>query len=118
MSGEDVGYEYDELQRLTRAASTAGPIWTRTFSYDGFGNLTGGVTDGVGWVQGVNAANNRLTGSTYDGSGNPVEASPFTRGYDFENRLTYDQVTDDMVRLRSRGEAGTGGRRGCIRTRW
>ena len=88
-----MGYEYDELQRLTRAASTAGPIWTRTFSYDGFGNLTGGVTDGVGWVQGVNAANNRLTGSTYDGSGNPVNATPFTRWFDFENRLSYDEYT-------------------------
>jgi hypothetical protein len=45
-SGEEVSYQYDELQRLISAVTT-GPEWGLSFSYDGFGNrLNQSVTKG------------------------------------------------------------------------
>ncbi len=38
VTGEEVQYTYDALQRLTRA-ETIGPEWGATYGYDGFGNL-------------------------------------------------------------------------------
>ena len=39
ISGEEVVYQYDELNRLIHAGTT-GPAWGLSFSYDGFGNRT------------------------------------------------------------------------------
>ena len=39
VSGEEVNYQYDALQRLSSAATT-GSEWGHNFSYDGFGNKT------------------------------------------------------------------------------
>lgn len=39
ITGEEVSYSYDSLQRLI-AAATTGPDWGLSFTYDGFGNLT------------------------------------------------------------------------------
>ena len=48
ISGEEVVYQYDELNRLIRAETT-GPAWGLNFSYDGFGNRTAQtVTKGPG----------------------------------------------------------------------
>ena len=48
VSGEEVNYQYDALQRLS-SASTTGPEWGLNFSYDGFGNKTAQtVTEGNG----------------------------------------------------------------------
>jgi YD repeat-containing protein len=38
LSGEEVSYQYDSLNRLV-SAMTTGPEWGQSFSYDGFGNL-------------------------------------------------------------------------------
>ena len=66
VSGEDITYQYDALNRL-KSATAAGPDpWSQTYNYDGFGNSTGadpatnrlGVTDANG-----NAA---VMGETYD----------------------------------------------------
>ena len=46
ITGEEVTYQYDSLQRLISAVTT-GPEWGQSFSYDGFGNRTGAtVTKG------------------------------------------------------------------------
>ena len=39
INGETVTYQYDAIQRLVSASSTAG--WSSGYSYDGYGNLTG-----------------------------------------------------------------------------
>jgi len=45
VTGENVSYTYDSLNRLIAAATTnrTGPIWGDSYSYDGFGNLTSKV---------------------------------------------------------------------------
>jgi YD repeat-containing protein len=40
ITGENVSYAYDALNRLI-AASTADNTWGNVYTYDGFGNLTG-----------------------------------------------------------------------------
>lgn len=41
VTGEDVQYTYDSLQRLVSAeTNSSGPQWGTTYFYDGFGNLT------------------------------------------------------------------------------
>jgi RHS repeat-associated protein len=82
---------------VTSASVTSG--WSQNFVYDGFGNLTGktGTGGAPSWVpaNGVNPANNRLLGLTYDDNGNQVTipmtagmTDAFTATYDPENRMT------------------------------
>ena len=40
MTGENVSYTYDSLNRLIAAATTGGVQWGESYSYDGFGNMT------------------------------------------------------------------------------
>ncbi len=40
ITGEEVSYTYDSLNRLTKAETTDS-AWGQAFAYDGFGNLTG-----------------------------------------------------------------------------
>src|SRR6266404_104016 len=51
ISGEEVNYSYDGLQRLISAVTTDSPNWPQwgqSFSYDGFGNRTAAtVTKGI-----------------------------------------------------------------------
>src|SRR5579883_1795254 len=92
VSGEQVNYTYDALKRLT-AASTTGPQWGQTFSYDGFGNLTAKtVTKGAGanWAQAYDPSTNHAIanpGLTYDANGNQYNANQ-NQSFDTENRLT------------------------------
>src|SRR5436309_97868 len=63
ISGEEVTYGYDSLQRLISAVTT-GPEWGQSFSYDGFGNRTAAtVTKGTAPSSSfsINAATNRIT---------------------------------------------------------
>jgi RHS repeat-associated protein len=88
VTGEEVTYTYDALNRLVRAETTD-TAWGTTYTYDGFGNLTAKT-----WIKGsappwsstVDAATNRLGNATsYDANGNPLDPqglSPF----DVENR--------------------------------
>ena len=41
VTGETVSYTYDALNRLIAAANTTGQTWNESYSYDGFGNMTG-----------------------------------------------------------------------------
>ena len=89
VTGENVSYSYDALNRLTGAS--AGSMWGETYSYDGFGNLTGKtVTQPPAPALGVSYdANNHQAGLTYDANGNQsMDAQGATAyGWDVENRL-------------------------------
>jgi RHS repeat-associated protein len=61
VTGEDVTYAYDTLNRLVSAVST-GVVWSRTWSYDGFGNRTGAA----------DPLTNRPVNGT-DANGNPTQ---------------------------------------------
>ena len=74
ISGEEVTYQYESLQRLA-SATTTGPEWGLSFGYDGFGNkVRQTVTKGSGPAMSlsVSGLTNRLTGAgyTYDLNGN------------------------------------------------
>ena len=40
VSGEQIAYTYDSLNRLASATSSVNPGWGQSYAYDGFGNLT------------------------------------------------------------------------------
>jgi len=97
LSGEDVTYQYDELERLISDATTAGGNWGLSWSYDGFGNrLSQTVTQGAGPVSVVlvNGNTNRISsaGYGYDPNGNmtlmPKGSGSMTLDYDLSNRVS------------------------------
>ena len=87
VTGEDVQYTYDSLQRLI-LAQTAGPQWGDAYAYDGFGNLLSKtVTKGSapGMAVAYDPATNRPTGlgaPSYDANGNAQVGA-----WDVENHL-------------------------------
>ena len=85
LSGEQITYQYDALQRLYSASASA---WSQTFTYDGFGNLTDKIGTGGAPTNHspVNAATNQLTGYSYDANGNLITTG---YGWDPENRMSY-----------------------------
>ncbi|MEZ5403660.1 MAG: RHS repeat-associated core domain-containing protein [Bryobacteraceae bacterium] len=88
ITGENVTYAYDALNRLISAVASGTGTWGLSFGYDGFGNkLTQAVTQGTGPTHSftVNASTNRLNGFTYDSNGNQLPTASGT--YDVENRL-------------------------------
>jgi len=98
ISGEQVVYAYDALNRLASAAATSGS-WGQSYGYDGFGNLqTQTVTAGSAPSLSVvyNASNNLQTTDCADANGNIWgnttgggscgSLSP-TYGYDASNRI-------------------------------
>ncbi len=96
VTGEEVNYTYDALNRLI-AASTTGTGWGLSFGYDGFGNkLTQALTKGSGPTHSftVNASTNPINGFTYDANGNQSPASGSV--YDIENRLRQYQTGGQM----------------------
>jgi len=94
VSGEEVVYQYDELNRLIHAETT-GPEWGLSFSYDGFGNRTAQtVTKGSGpsWNELIDSATNRLVSNyynRYDANGNQTRV-PWP-GYGYAT-LYYDKL--------------------------
>ena len=72
VTGENVTYTYDALNRL--AGASAGSMWGEAYTYDGFGNLTGKtVTQAPAPALGVSYdANNHQVGLTYDANGNQL----------------------------------------------
>ena len=59
---------YDDLARLS--AYNCGSVWSQTFSYDRYGNVT--KSGSITWNPGYNAATNHytLSGTSYDANGN------------------------------------------------
>ncbi len=91
VSGEEVTYAYDSLNRLI-SAETTGTEWGQSFSYDGFGNLLAQtVTKGSAPTLNVNVdpATNRITtgGYSYDSNGNLTAMPSLALSYDVENRV-------------------------------
>ena len=90
ISGEQVTYQYDQLNRLSHA-ETLDNSWGLSYGYDGFGNLTAKtVTKGTaipGWT-GFTVAYDPATnhGDAYDANGNASVGGVYP--YDVENRLT------------------------------
>jgi RHS repeat-associated protein len=85
VTGEEVSYAYDALQRLSSAVTT-GPEWGQSYGYDGFGNLLSQtVTKGTAPYMSINVnpAANRVAGTTYDANGNGLTFG----SYDVSNRL-------------------------------
>ncbi len=87
MTGETLNYGYDKLNRLSGVSGT----WAQTYTYDGFGNLTG--KSAVGAYPAMNASfdplTNRQNGLSYDANGNVTANGA---GYDVENRLAGDST--------------------------
>jgi YD repeat-containing protein len=96
MSGEQVTYAYDQLNRLTQATA---PSWGLSFGYDGFGNLlqqtaTSGAPPQMS-VQ-INPASNQITNNAsyaYDANGNLTQSPGQTYTYDAANRFVSDGST-------------------------
>ena len=87
LSGEQVVYTYDNLNRLATAAATNNS-WGQAYSYDGFGNLTAEtVTAGSApsYSATIDPATNHAGGE--DASGN-AGGSNCTYAYNYENLLT------------------------------
>jgi RHS repeat-associated protein len=81
-------YGYDLLNRLTSAGDSG---WSRTFSYDAFGNMWVTANSGVPLAGNtpttdVFNANNQIAGSSYDTAGNQTLVNGDTLAYDAENR--------------------------------
>jgi hypothetical protein len=107
VTGEQVAYSYDTLNRLASAqaytfsgtpstncsqTSNGSATWSQTYSFDGYGNLwnkvgTGGAPSSS---PGYNDANNQITvaGSQYDANGNLTAMSGVSYTYDPENRMS------------------------------
>jgi len=89
ISGETITDQYDALKRLS---SATGSGWSETYTYDGFGNMTGMTPTGgaPSLSTTVNWATNQITpsGVSYDGKGNITGMPPSTTlGYDVANRM-------------------------------
>ena len=100
ISGEQVVYTYDALNRLATAGATSG-TWGQSYGYDGFGNLqdqtvTAGNAPSLSVV--YNAATNRQTTDCADANGN-ITGVTTTGGscgtqiytYDASNRIATAQ---------------------------
>ncbi len=85
ITGEQVSYTYDQLNRLVQAASTV-TGHTMTFAYDGFGNLTQQGQTSLSIDQSTNRINS--AGYQYNANGNVTQTpGPATYSYDVANRL-------------------------------
>ena len=76
VSGEEVTYQYDQLGRLSTAATTD-TAWGLSWTFDGFGNrLQQSVTKGEAPVHSVavDGLTNRMVGQSYDANGNMLIA--------------------------------------------
>ena len=96
LSGEEVTYGYDELNRLISAATTSND-WGLAWVFDGFGNrLQQNVTKGSAPALSVtvDGTRNRITSSgfAFDDHGNMTARPGQTLSYDPAHRL--EQVVD------------------------
>jgi RHS repeat-associated protein len=78
-------YAHDDLSRL--ASVNCPNVWSQTFSYDPFGNLT--KSGSYWWQPGYNSATNRYTlaGTQYDNNGNLLNDTFHTYQWDAEGNI-------------------------------
>jgi RHS repeat-associated protein len=94
ITGESTTYTYDALNRLTAASNS---MWSQTYGYDGFGNLTskagqGGSPNAAPSMSATYNANNQQVGVSYDANGNQGDSgSGIYSGntYSMENQLIW-----------------------------
>jgi RHS repeat-associated protein len=102
VTGENVSYTYDSLNRLIAAATTnrTGPIWGNSYSYDGFGNLTGKtVTQGSAPSASpqVDPTTNRarmIGDYGFDANGNWLGTGSQSNAWNVENQLISNGMVD------------------------
>ena len=89
ISGEQVVYTYDALNRLASSTATSNS-WGLSYNYDGFGNLTGQVVTAgspPSYTATPNGATNHLGGEDANGNAPPPTGSGYSFfAYDVENR--------------------------------
>jgi RHS repeat-associated protein len=78
-------YGYDDLARI--ASANCAPVWSQTFTYDAFGNIT--KTGSEQFQPGYNYQTNQMsTGATYDSMGDVVTDSLHSYVWDSAGRPT------------------------------
>jgi len=79
-------YAYDDLARLSSV--NCPNVWSQTFSYDPFGNIT--KNGSYWWTPGYNSATNRYTlaGTSYDNNGDLTNDTFHTYQWDAEGNIT------------------------------
>ena len=89
VTGENVSYSYDALNRLS--AASAGSLWGEAYTYDGFGNLTQKMPtqSPAPAMSATYDTGNHQLGLLYDASGNQLEdpLQTVVYGWDGENRM-------------------------------
>ena len=100
ISGEQVNFTYDALNRLATAQTSANSNvtqWGQSFTYDGFGNLTNvNVTQGSAptYPANYNASTNQQTGDCADANGNIGTSGPqFPYGPYMINAMPVNPIT-------------------------
>jgi RHS repeat-associated protein len=101
VTGENVSYTYDSLNRLIAAAST-GVQWSESYSYDGFGNMTGKTsTKGTPANPQVDSTTNRariINDYGFDANGNwlgvPGPLVNLVNTWNVENQLVSNGLLD------------------------
>jgi RHS repeat-associated protein len=91
-------YAHDDISRISSA--NCGSVWSQTFSYDPFGNVT--KNGSSSWQPGYNTSTNRyaLAGTSYDSNGNLLNDSFHSYTLNAEGRpvmidavgVTYDAL--------------------------
>ena len=104
VTGENVSYTYDSLNRLIAAAST-GVKWSESYSYDGFGNMTGKTsTMGTGANPQVDPYTNRarmINDYGFDANGNWLGVpgplgNNLINTWNVENQLVSNGMVDSV----------------------
>jgi RHS repeat-associated protein len=77
-------YGYDDMLRLN--SDSCNSVWSQTFSYDRYGNVT--KSGSISFMPGYSPSSNHYTsvqGATYDSNGNLTNDGTNAYGYDAEN---------------------------------
>jgi YD repeat-containing protein len=80
-------FAYDALNRLTTAQENTGANWFQTNGYDRYGNRwidLGGGNQSLYFT----SSNNRITGSSYDNTGNLLNDGYHSYSYDADNKIS------------------------------
>jgi RHS repeat-associated protein len=108
---QSCAYTHDDLSRI--ASANCGSVWSQTFSYDAFGNISKSGT--VSFQPTYNYLTNRMTevGSstpTYDANGNATSDTAHTYAWDANGRpVTVDAVGltyDALNRMAEQNKSG------------
>ncbi len=105
---QNCAYTHDDLGRI--ASANCGSVWSQTFSYDAFGNLTKAGTNSFN--PGYNSQTNQMSsGATYDANGDVVTDSLHSYAWDVEGRpTTIDGITvtyDAQERMAEQNRSGS-----------